>query len=154
MARGDNDANPARFPEPQPLEAPPQEPPAPLRAPASAPPEPAAAPLGSDSTGPTGPSQAAFPSEADASVLDRAESRRIARARALLRGSNARGALVELEAVRRDFPNGTLAQEREALSIEALLALGEKANARERAGAFLSRYPKSPHAALVRRALE
>jgi hypothetical protein len=51
-------------------------------------------------------------------------------------------------------PNSTLVQEREALAIEALGALGELATARERAARFLARYPASPHAEVVRRMLD
>jgi hypothetical protein len=43
-------------------------------------------------------------------------------------------------------------QEREALLVETLAELGRGDAARDHAVAFLSRYPKSPHAALVRRA--
>jgi len=59
-----------------------------------------------------------------------------------------------LEEARRDFPSGELSQEREALSIEALRELGQSAEARRRAQAFLARYPASPHAPIARRALE
>jgi hypothetical protein len=82
------------------------------------------------------------------------ESRRVAEARAALRGGNARAALTTLTALRRDFPNGVLVQEREALIIETLLALGESAKARELAAKFIARYPGSPHAAAAKRALE
>lgn len=63
-------------------------------------------------------------------------------------------ALSALDAIAREFPNGALAQEREALAIEALRVGGRSAEARLRATAFLARYPASPHAASVRHALE
>jgi len=93
----------------------------------------------------------AAPSAAGTAIL---ESRRVADARALLRKGDARGALATLDGVRRDFPNGVLAQERDALTIEALLALGDRQRARELATAFLARYPGSPHRATVERALK
>jgi hypothetical protein len=80
------------------------------------------------------------------------ESRRVARARSWLRSGNAAAALTVLESLARDEPNGLLVQEREALLVETLAALGRRADARARAGAFLARYPTSPHAAAVRRA--
>ena len=82
------------------------------------------------------------------------ESRRVAEARSALRSGNARAALTTLTALGRDVPNGVLAQEREALIIEALLSLGERERARSLAKKFLSRYPNSPHASSARRALE
>jgi hypothetical protein len=82
------------------------------------------------------------------------ESQRVARARSLLRSGDARRALAALHALERDEPRGLLVQEREALLVEALWALGQRAAARERAAAFLKRYPSSPHARVVRRALE
>lgn len=98
---------------------------------------------------PGGPSVAAFPADAPD-----AESRRVAEARRLLRSGRGREALAALDAVARDFPSGALAQEREALAIEALRGSGRVAEARARAAAFLARYPVSPHASSVRRALE
>lgn len=98
---------------------------------------------------PAGPSVAAFPTDAPD-----AESSRVAAARQLLRAGRGREALAALDAVAREFPNGALAQEREALAIEALRASGRLPEARARAGAFLARYPASPHASSVRRALE
>jgi len=82
------------------------------------------------------------------------ESRRVADARARLRAGDARGALATLEGLRRDFPGGVLAQERDALMIEALLALGERERARQLATRFVARYPGSPHTAAAERALK
>lgn len=101
------------------------------------------------------PSVASFPADAsDVSAGDRAEIDRMGTARALLRTGQPRAALGALDAIAKDFPNGTLAQEREALAIEALGALGQRDAARARATRFLQRYPASPHAAMVKSALE
>jgi hypothetical protein len=43
----------------------------------------------------------------------------------------------------RDFPNGKLAEEREAMAIRALLALGNLEEARARGGRFAARFPGS-----------
>ena len=80
------------------------------------------------------------------------ESRRVAAARALLRSGNAGAALASLDALARDEPNGLLVQERDALVVEALAALGRRDSARAHADAFLARYPRSPHTTAVRRA--
>ena len=92
---------------------------------------------------------ASLPATATAS-----ESQRVATARALLRSGRASDALTTLQTLDRDEPNGLLAQEREALSIQALAALGQREAARQRAFAFAVRYPASPHLAAVRRAAE
>jgi hypothetical protein len=114
-------------------------------------PERAAAPLAQP------PSVASFPSESPPAPTGEnaivAESRRVALARAALRAGDARAVLAELDALDRSFPRGQLVQEREGLRIEALLALGDRARARELARRFLARYPASPHAPAVERAL-
>jgi outer membrane protein assembly factor BamD (BamD/ComL family) len=78
----------------------------------------------------------------------------VARARALLRAGDAAGARSELARAETSFPNGVLAEEREALALAALVKLGDREGARARAAAFLQRYPESVHAAAARRALE
>jgi hypothetical protein len=110
---------------------------------------------------PAAPSQMAFsdaPVEAPRSVsgADRAqlESRRVAEARGLLRAGRTAAGLVVLNELTREFPNGVLVQEREALMIEALLGSGERERARALALEFLQRHPNSPLAASVRRALD
>jgi outer membrane protein assembly factor BamD (BamD/ComL family) len=50
---------------------------------------------------------------------------------------------------RREFPRGQLAPDADALAIEALAALGNRAELELRAARFLSRYPKDPHRARV-----
>ena len=59
-------------------------------------------------------------------------------------------ALALLDAARTRFADGGLVQEREALTIEALVRSGQRALATKRAEAFLRDYPKSPHGADVR----
>lgn len=51
------------------------------------------------------------------------------------------------------FAHGMLAQEREAIAIEALAALGKEASARARARTFFAAHPDSPHRSSVERAL-
>lgn len=82
------------------------------------------------------------------------ESRRVAEARGLLRAGRADAALAVLNELARDFPGGVLAQEREALTVQALLGSGQREQARRLALAFLAAHPNSPLAASVRRALE
>ncbi len=82
------------------------------------------------------------------------ESQKLADARALLRAGAVASALDALLALERELPNGILAQEREALTIEALSVLGQRESAQRRAARFLSRYPASPHAEAVRRVVE
>ena len=81
------------------------------------------------------------------------ESRRVDHVRSLLRDRQLSSALRELAELDRSLPRGVLVQEREALRIEALLGLGERARAREEARRFLARYPGSPHTKSVERAL-
>jgi outer membrane protein assembly factor BamD (BamD/ComL family) len=94
--------------------------------------------------------------QASASAADRAqlESRRVAEARGLLRAGRTAACLVVLNDLMREFPNGVLTQEREALTIEALLGSGERERARSLALEFLRLHPNSPLAASVRRALD
>jgi outer membrane protein assembly factor BamD (BamD/ComL family) len=81
------------------------------------------------------------------------ESARLAEARVRLR-KDPSAAFAALESLRRDHPRGLLVQERELLTIEALHAMGNEQAASSRAQDFLTRYPKSPHTAAVRRVLE
>ncbi|HTN92866.1 MAG TPA: hypothetical protein VL242_54735, partial [Sorangium sp.] len=75
----------------------------------------------------------------------REELKLLGDARAALRGGDAAGALRIVEQARLRFPGGALAQEREALTIEALWHSGQRAAAAQRASAFLLAYPSSPH---------
>ena len=81
----------------------------------------------------------------------REESEMILGARRVLRAGDPLRALTLLDAARARFPEGILVQEREALSIEALVRSGQRALATKRAEAFLRAYPKSPHGADVKR---
>jgi outer membrane protein assembly factor BamD (BamD/ComL family) len=81
------------------------------------------------------------------------EARLIGVARETLQAHDPQGALVLLEDGARRFPSGILLQEREALSISALAALGRTAEASARARAFLKNFPSSPHAERVRAVL-
>ena len=92
---------------------------------------------------------AALAENARASQL-REESAMILDARRVLRAGDPARALTLLDAARTRFPDGGLVQEREALTIEALVRSGQRALATKRAEAFLRDYPKSPHGADVR----
>jgi outer membrane protein assembly factor BamD (BamD/ComL family) len=81
----------------------------------------------------------------------REESEMILGARRVLRAGDPLRALTLLDAARARFPEGILVQEREALSIEALVRSGQRALATKRAESFLRAYPKSPHGADVKR---
>jgi hypothetical protein len=78
------------------------------------------------------------------------EARRVAQARAALRRGDAQAALAELGRLDADHPSGVLSQEREAIGIEAMMAVGQEATARERALRFLRNFPESPHAGRIR----
>jgi hypothetical protein len=81
------------------------------------------------------------------------EGREVASARDLLRSGDAKAALAALARIEAQFPRGTLSQEREALAIRALLALGERDAARRRTASFLFRYPDTPYRAALERAV-
>jgi hypothetical protein len=98
------------------------------------------------------PSVAAFDDPASgtrASQL-RAEAQALRAARAALRSGRLADAFATLEASRRQFLAPELYQEREALMIELLQRSGQTSAAKERAQAFLSRFPESPHAEQLR----
>src|SRR5262249_15104665 len=80
----------------------------------------------------------------------REESAAVIAIRKMLLSGNAAEALRMLDRARTDFPGGALAEEREALTVRALVDLGEKGAARARGEAFLRTFPRSPHAAEVR----
>jgi len=79
-----------------------------------------------------------------------AETRALRRARGQLRAGNLADAFASLAASEREFPAPELYQEREALMIELLHRSGRRADARQRAQAFLIRFPDSPHAQPIR----
>lgn len=94
-------------------------------------PPPAVAPAGSDSTRPLGGNQYA------------AELRLLEPARTSLSRGDFAAALASLTQHGRQFPNGQLTQEREALRVRALLGLGQRPAAMAAASAFRKRYPRS-----------
>jgi hypothetical protein len=81
--------------------------------------------------------------ERERETMLREEGRLVGEARDSLRRGDATGALAQLEQIRTRFPGGALAQEREALAIEALARSGQRAAASNRAAAFLRAYPTS-----------
>lgn len=64
-------------------------------------------------------------------------------ARTAVGRGNGAAALVALERHATEFPRGRLAEEREALWIQALVLVGRKADARARADGFRARFPSS-----------
>lgn len=58
-------------------------------------------------------------------------------------------ALRLVEQYHRDFPQGQLSADADALAIEALEALGNQSELAQRATRFLSQYPGDPHAARI-----
>jgi len=96
---------------------------------------------------------AEHPSNARVSQLE-AETRALRRARAELRLGKLADAFATLEASRRQFSAPELYQEREALMIELLSRSGQTTSAKQRAHAFLTRFPESPHAQQIRRLTE
>ena len=70
---------------------------------------------------------------------------------ALARGSAA-DALAALEVHAREFPDGRLAEERDALRIHALASSGRREEAATRARAFRATYPSSIFLPVVDRA--
>jgi hypothetical protein len=80
----------------------------------------------------------------------REESAAVVAVRKTLLSGEPAEALRMLDRLRSDFPNGALVQEREALTVRALVEAGQKDAARKRGDAFLRAFPRSPHAAEVR----
>jgi len=85
------------------------------------------------------------------SALDRAsrpvtgedELRLLRRARAAVAEGDFEGALRPIAEHARRFPDGTLAEEREALRVKSLSTLGQTAEARRAASSFQRRFPNS-----------
>jgi hypothetical protein len=111
---------------------------------------------------PTLPSVATFddvsdyaehPTDARISQLE-AETRALRRAHDELRAGKLADAFATLDTSRRQFSAPELYQEREALMLELLFLSGQTAAAKQRARAFLSRFPESPHAQQIRRLTE
>jgi hypothetical protein len=98
----------------------------------------------------TAPASEPRPRPTPASQL-REESQAVLEARAALRAGHTAQCLRLLAQARERFPRGALAQEREALAIEALAQSGQSSAARRRADSFLQKYPQSPYSTDVRR---
>jgi hypothetical protein len=81
------------------------------------------------------------------------EAKLVAKARSNLVRDPARALSLAQEA-EADFPGGQLVEERRAIAIQALVALGRIDEATRRAEPFLAEYGRGAHAAAVRRALE
>jgi hypothetical protein len=96
-----------------------------------------------------GPKAAA---EADATGRVLREAQLVSDARDAL-GQRPSAALSLVQDAAREFPNGQLIEEREAIAIRALAKLGRTEAANARAERFLARYGSGPHAEAVRRAI-
>ena len=73
------------------------------------------------------------------------ESEMLETARGQLSSGDAAAALTSLEHMRKRFPKGELAQDRELLRIEALKAKGQRAAAKAAARKFAKAHPNNPH---------
>jgi hypothetical protein len=94
------------------------------------------------------PAEAASPTKrparpAAASESYAAELELLQRAQAAYAGRNFTNALTVVAEHRRRFPNGRLAEEREALRVRALTGAGRPKEARAAASAFAERFPRS-----------
>jgi hypothetical protein len=85
----------------------------------------------------------ATPSESEAKADP--ESQMLDAAREQLSAGNAGAALISLEHMRKKFPKGDLAQDRELLRIEALKAKGQRGAAKSAARKFAKQHPNNPH---------
>jgi len=115
------------------LRAPPPPPPAPVPA---APPQPAAAPASPRATPRPPPAPGG-----DAALAE--ESALLERARTALSRGRSAAALDALSEHARRFPRGSLAEERDALRVQALVQAGRGGEARARALEFRRRFPQS-----------
>jgi hypothetical protein len=85
------------------------------------------------------------PSSSAREARSAAEKALLHSARAQLRSGDAFGAQATLQHMQRRFPRGSLAQERELLSIETLKVLGDREATRRAARAFANAHPNSSH---------
>jgi hypothetical protein len=90
------------------------------------------------------------PGEARAASRLREESQAVLAIRKALLDGDAPLALRMLDRARSDFPKGAMTEEREALTVRALVKSGQGDLARQRGEAFLRSFPRSPHASEVR----
>jgi hypothetical protein len=97
-----------------------------------------AAPLAPAAPEPHASAKSASPRESYAAELEL-----LRRAQAAYAGGDFTGSLVPLNEHARQFPNGRLAEEREALRVSCLRGLGRSSDARRAAAAFALRFPHS-----------
>ena len=83
-----------------------------------------------------------------------AEASLVATVRRELRGGDPRAALGTLRQLQTQFPNGELRQERDVLTVEALVASGNSAAAKSKAAAFIAAHPSSPLSTKLERLVE
>ncbi len=117
-----------------------------------APPAPTSAVLVAPDQAPSPPTLA--PRRGPASSNLDAESTLLRSARERLENGDPKGSLDDIASMANRFPRGELAQEREVVAIQALLALGQHAAAATRTAAFLRTHPSSPYADSLRQALK
>jgi hypothetical protein len=115
-----------------------------------APPAPVAVPATAQSPSPAPAPQPMRPAPAARTPAAETEIGLLRRARRALAAHDPVQALAALERHRRRWPEGELLQEREVLAIQALSLAGSPGAARERADAFLARFPSSTLSAAVR----
>jgi hypothetical protein len=127
--------------------------PAPAPSPAAAERSPVALPRASARPSTSASTNASASASAGAERAERPrpdESAAVLEARRQLRSGDPARALQVLEQSAAQFPSGSLAQERSALEIEALVRAGKHTDAKRKAAAFLTQYPESPHSARIR----
>ncbi len=100
------------------------------------------------------PSVSAVPNAPPHAVSLSSERLLLEGARTALARDDGAAAMVSLDRHATKFPNGELAEEREALAIQALVSMGRRDEARSRATRFQARYPLSMFAAAVDAALQ
>jgi hypothetical protein len=97
------------------------------------------------------PPPSAMPARArGATASVEAEMGLIGEAREALRSGEGARALLLLDEHAHRYPAGALGEERDAMRVASLCALGRVAEARAAASQFLRAFPESPHAARVR----
>ena len=83
-----------------------------------------------------------------------AEASLVATVRRELHGGDPRAALGTLRQLQSQFPKGELGQERDVLTVEALVASGNSAAAKSKAAAFIAAHPASPLSTKLARLVE
>lgn len=113
-----------------------------------APPKPSSAPSPAPTLSGSTTARAPIPSPPIRSAL-RQERELVDAAGAALRAGHAAEALAAAERHAQRFPDGQLAEEREVVTIEALIALDRRDEARARGQRFHRRFPASPQRARI-----